>query len=106
MARAVLLIVIVRAGAEGNHELFRRALEALITEERFKQHHVLADLRLETSPAAAGVSAPSRGHPPGLCAHNLEPCHASFPSTTILLQKRWWPGDVITLACLPSCLLA
>jgi hypothetical protein len=43
MARADLLIDIVRAGAEGNHELFRRALEALITEERSKQHHVLAD---------------------------------------------------------------
>lgn len=43
MARADLLIDIVRAGAEGNHELLRRALEALITEERSKQHHVLAD---------------------------------------------------------------
>jgi hypothetical protein len=43
MARADLLIDIVRAGAEGNQELFRRALEALITEERSKQHHVLAD---------------------------------------------------------------
>jgi hypothetical protein len=31
------------AGAEGNQGLFRRALEALITEERSKQHHVLAD---------------------------------------------------------------
>jgi hypothetical protein len=39
MARADLLIDIVRAGAEGNQELFRRALEALITEERSKQHH-------------------------------------------------------------------
>jgi hypothetical protein len=43
MARADLLIDIVRAGAEGNQELFRRALEALITEERSKQHQVLAD---------------------------------------------------------------
>ena len=50
MARADLLIDIVRAGAEGNHELFRRALEALITEERSKQHHVLADLLLEIRP--------------------------------------------------------
>jgi hypothetical protein len=41
MARADLLIDIVRAGAEGNQELFRRALEALITEERSKQHHVV-----------------------------------------------------------------
>jgi hypothetical protein len=31
MARADLLIDSVRAGAEGNQELFRRALEALIS---------------------------------------------------------------------------
>lgn len=43
MARADLLLDIVKAGAEGNHELFRRALEALIAEERAKQHNVLAD---------------------------------------------------------------
>lgn len=43
MARADLLLDIVRAGAEGNHELFRKALEALITEERSKQHTILAD---------------------------------------------------------------
>lgn len=43
MARADLLLDIVRAGVEGNHELFRKALEALIVEERAKQHNVLAD---------------------------------------------------------------
>jgi len=43
MARADLLLDIVRAGAEGDQELFRKALEALITEERAKQHNVLAD---------------------------------------------------------------
>lgn len=43
MARADLLIDIVRAGADGNLELFRKALEALIAEERAKQHHILAD---------------------------------------------------------------
>lgn len=43
MARADLLIDIVRAGAEGDPELFRRALESLIAEERAKQHHILAD---------------------------------------------------------------
>lgn len=43
MARADLLIDIVRAGAEGDQELFRNALEALITEERSKQHIILAD---------------------------------------------------------------
>ncbi len=43
MARADLLLDLVRAGARGNRPLFRRALEALIAEERSKQHHILAD---------------------------------------------------------------
>ena len=43
MARADLLIELVRAGAGGEQPLFRKALEALIAEERAKQHHILAD---------------------------------------------------------------
>lgn len=43
MARADLLVEIVKAGAEGDQELFRKALEALVTEERSKQHNILAD---------------------------------------------------------------
>jgi len=79
-ARADLLINIVRAGAEGNHELFRHALEALITEERSKQHHVLADLLL---PAAIRQAFA----PP-----NSNPATACFPSTTLSLHKGWCPA--------------
>jgi len=43
MARADLLLDLVRAGAKGDQMLFRKSLEALITEERAKQHHMLAD---------------------------------------------------------------
>lgn len=43
MARADLLLDLVKAGAEGTPELFRKTLEALIAEERAKQHNVLAD---------------------------------------------------------------
>ena len=43
MARADLLIDLVRAGSQGDHSLFRKSLEALVTEERAKQHHILAD---------------------------------------------------------------
>ncbi len=43
MARADLLINLVRAGANGDQVLFRKTLEALIVEERDKQHHILAD---------------------------------------------------------------
>ncbi len=43
MARADLLLDIVRAGAQGDQMLFRKSLEALVAEERAKQHHILAD---------------------------------------------------------------
>jgi AAA+ superfamily predicted ATPase len=43
MARADLLLELVRAGARGELSLFRKTLEALIAEERAKQHHILAD---------------------------------------------------------------
>lgn len=43
MARADLLLDLVRSGARGDQVLFRKALEALVTEERAKQHHILAD---------------------------------------------------------------
>lgn len=43
MARSDLLINLARAGSRGDQSLFRRTLEALVAEERAKQHHVLAD---------------------------------------------------------------
>lgn len=43
MAKSHLLISLVRAGASGDHTLFRRAVEAIIAEERGKRHDVLAD---------------------------------------------------------------
>ena len=43
MARADLLLELVRAGAKGDQPLFRKSLEALVAEERTKQHHVLAE---------------------------------------------------------------
>jgi SpoVK/Ycf46/Vps4 family AAA+-type ATPase len=43
MARADLLLELVRAGARGEQILFRKALEALVAEERAKQHTILAD---------------------------------------------------------------
>ena len=43
MARADLLLKLVRGGARGDAQLFQKALEALVAEERAKQHHILAD---------------------------------------------------------------
>jgi AAA+ superfamily predicted ATPase len=43
MARADLLIALVRAGAQGDQLGFRRTVEAIVAEERERQHHVVAD---------------------------------------------------------------
>lgn len=68
MARADLLIDLVRAGARGDQSVFRKAVEALVAEERAKQHHPLADrlaayLHHNASSAANGagqLAAPGR----------------------------------------------
>lgn len=65
MPRADLLLSLVRAGAQGEHTQFRKALEALIAEERAKQHHILADrlaahLRQGDSQSFAHLSSPTR----------------------------------------------
>ncbi len=43
MARADLILNLVQAGAERDDALFKRTVEAIIAEERAKQHHVLAN---------------------------------------------------------------
>ncbi len=43
MARADLLLNLVRTGSRGDQAAFRRTVDALIAEERAKQHHVLAE---------------------------------------------------------------
>ena len=65
MARSSLLLELVRAGARGDYALFRKALEALVTEERAKQHHVLADrlaahLHTEGTRGNGPVARPTR----------------------------------------------
>ena len=48
MARADLLLDLVRAGARGDRPLFRKSLEAFVSEERAKRRPVLADRRPRT----------------------------------------------------------
>lgn len=43
MARSDLLVNLVRAGTQGDQSLFKSTVEAIIAEERAKQHNVLAD---------------------------------------------------------------
>jgi SpoVK/Ycf46/Vps4 family AAA+-type ATPase len=43
MARSDLLLGLVKAGVQGDRSLFQRTVNAIIAEERGKQHHVLAE---------------------------------------------------------------
>ena len=58
MARADLLIDLVRAGTRGDQTLLRKVVEALIADERSKQHNVLAD-RLATHLQPNGGANPA-----------------------------------------------
>lgn len=94
MARADLLLDLVRAGAKGEQVLFRKALEALIAEERAKQHHVLAD-RLggylnQTHAPKPGIS-PSA--PNGLVSNLFYEVNPSRRLEELILP------DVVTSAC-------
>jgi predicted AAA+ superfamily ATPase len=78
MARADLLLDLVRAGSRGDQSFFRKTLEALVAEERAKQHHVLADRLagyLNQNGASAHpqpVTAPRNAHTSDLYSE-LEP---------------------------------
>jgi hypothetical protein len=42
MARSDVLLSLVRAGAKGDQPAFRRTVEAIVADERGRQHHVMA----------------------------------------------------------------
>jgi hypothetical protein len=70
MARADLLLSLVRAGAKGDQPAFRRSVEALVAEERGRQHHVIATQLAECltpeRPEAVGTMRPISPAPGGL----------------------------------------
>lgn len=62
MARADLILNLVRTGIEGDETLFRKTVEAIAAEERSKKHFALAERLtelLKPSISAAGFSKPS-----------------------------------------------
>lgn len=75
MARADLLLKLVDSGAKGDRALFRQVVEAIIAEERKKNHSVLAD-RLSASltrmPAEASIPTSLRPEAQGFL-HTLNP---------------------------------
>jgi hypothetical protein len=42
MSRADLLVSLVKAGSQGDQQLFRTTVEAMAADERAQQHHQLA----------------------------------------------------------------
>ena len=48
MARSDLLLKLVKAGSNGDKMLFEKTVEAIVSEERAKQHDLLADKLMET----------------------------------------------------------
>lgn len=94
MARADLLLDLVRAGAKGEQVLFRKALEALIAEERAKQHHVLADrLGGYLNQTHAPKPVISSSTPNGLASSLLYEVNPSRRLEELILP------DIVTSAC-------
>jgi AAA+ superfamily predicted ATPase len=67
MARSDLLINLVKAGVNGDAGTFRRTVDAIVAEERGKQHNVLADQieRVVKTPNGNLLSTPTRHAPEG-----------------------------------------
>ncbi|MCW6536244.1 AAA family ATPase [Sphingomonas lycopersici] len=59
MARSDLLLSIVRAGASGDQAALRSSVEAMVADERGKNHNILAD-RLQRALNAVSVTPPTR----------------------------------------------
>jgi SpoVK/Ycf46/Vps4 family AAA+-type ATPase len=57
MARSDLLVSLIRAGATGDREMLKSTTEALMADERAKNHHILAD-RLQRALSAISVTPP------------------------------------------------
>ena len=63
MARADLLVSLVKAGTTGNQALFRKTVEAIVAEERGKRHNTLAEQLVEQL-RATPAHEPTRLSPP------------------------------------------
>jgi AAA+ superfamily predicted ATPase len=64
MARSDLLISLVRAGVSGDAHTVRRTVDAIVAEERAKQHNVLADRLERVAEKSPMNGAPSIVRPP------------------------------------------
>ena len=63
MARSDLILNLARAGSQGDQLGVRRTLEAIIADEREKQHHVIAEQLSEVLSLSQRIAAPTKGAP-------------------------------------------
>lgn len=63
MARSDLLVKLVKAWATSDKSLFKNTVEAMVTDERSKNHHILADRLLESLRTVYSSSNPSTVSP-------------------------------------------
>ncbi|WP_141454725.1 ATP-binding protein [Pseudoxanthomonas sp. z9] len=95
MSRADLIVNLVKAGSEGDQQLFRTTVEAMAAEERAKQHHQLADRLVQNLKSATPrgrtadvIRAHDGGH--GGLLYEIEPAR---PLDSMLLN------DGVRAAC-------
>jgi AAA+ superfamily predicted ATPase len=74
--RSDLLLSLVKAGSKGDHSAFRRSLEAMVAEERGRQHHVVANqlaAYLRVEPASPAPSMRPISPTPEALVDELQP---------------------------------
>ncbi len=82
MARADLLISLVKAGANGDQVALKRAVDQLTSEERAKSHHILAD-RLERALASVSVTSTALKSKSLSKANRADAIHEIRPEITL-----------------------
>src|SRR6266436_6208989 len=82
MARSDLLINLVRAGVSGDTGTFRRTVDAIVAEERAKQHNIVAD-QLERVAAANNTNSASN-----LMRHAPESAHRAKDFIAEVVPRR------------------
>lgn len=86
MARADLVVTLVRAGASGDRAMLRSTVEAMVADERAKSHHAVAD-RLERALSSVAISSPN--------LKNMEATRTSGRDSILQLTPRINLDDLI-----------
>ena len=98
MARADLIVDLVKYAASGNKAMAKKVTEAIIAEEREKQHTILAD-RLQNELMKAPAVSPSNGTTSNGAGNggNAPIAHSKQPDTAARSELQLQPVDTGTL---------